>query len=291
MGVFARSWEITKLSFDVIKKDRELLLFPLLGGLFSLLFIVALLVPTLITSFIKGQQTYGTEEYLIIFAIYFGLVFIATFFNVCVVYTTKIRFAGGNATFNESIKFALSKIHLILSWSLLSATVGLILRMIDNLAEKAGKGGEIILRIINMILGMLWSIITIFVVPSMVYHDLGPIDAIKKSVEVLRKTWGESLIRYYGLGLIQFLFLLLGVVIGVPLFLILSSIGVFGIIAALSILTVYFIGTILVFSVANGVFNTALYVYADTGKVPKGYNKEIMTNAFQTKKSRTQGLI
>jgi hypothetical protein len=70
---------------------------------------------------------YGIVQYAIIFLTYLGLAFIATFFNVCVVYTVKIRFEGGNATFMESLKFALSKIGLIFYWSLISATVGLVL--------------------------------------------------------------------------------------------------------------------------------------------------------------------
>ena len=35
MGAFSRSWEITKLSFSVIKQDKELLLFPIFSGIFS----------------------------------------------------------------------------------------------------------------------------------------------------------------------------------------------------------------------------------------------------------------
>ena len=111
--VFARSWEITKLSFNVIKKDKELLLFPALAGLFSIMFLIAMLVPSIIISFIQegmGPETYGIMEYIVLFITYLGLAFIATFFNVCVVYTTKIRFEGNNATFMESIRFAVSKI-------------------------------------------------------------------------------------------------------------------------------------------------------------------------------------
>ena len=79
------------------------------------------------------------------------------------------------------------------------------MRVIDNIAERSGGIGKIILNITTSILGMMWGIITVFVVPAMVYHDLEPFDAIKKSVEALKRTWGESLIRYVGLSSIQFL--------------------------------------------------------------------------------------
>lgn len=280
---FSRSWKITQLSFDVIKKDKELLLFPLLGGIFSILFMVTKLFPTIVTSFMKGSgQSYGITEYLIFFITYLGLAFIATFFNVCVVYTTKIRFEGGNATFWESINFARSKINLILTWSIIVATVGLILRLIDNLAERAGESGRLVLNILTSILGMMWSIITIFVVPAMVYHNLKPIDAIKQSIKTLKTTWGESLIRYFGLGTIEFLFFVLGIIVTFILFFVLAGLGPVGIIITIVIAVLYFLGVILVFNVANTIFNTALYVYAATGKIPEGFSQEIMQNAFKS---------
>ena len=285
--IFSRSWKITKLSFDVIMKDKELLLFPLLAGIFSILFMVAMLFPSIITSFMKGQgQSYGITEYLIFFITYLGLAFIATFFNVCVVYTTKIRFEGGNATFWESMNFARSRMTLILTWSIIVATVGLILRLIDNLAERAGESGRLVLNIITSFLGMMWSIITIFVVPGMVYHNLKPMDAIKRSIKTLKATWGESLIRYFGLGMIEFLFFLSGIIVTFILFFVLAGLGTPGIIVTIVIAVLYFLGVILVFNVANTIFNTALYVYADTGKIPEGFSQEIMQNAFKPGEKR-----
>ncbi|MCL7476385.1 MAG: DUF6159 family protein [ANME-2 cluster archaeon] len=288
--VLSRSWEITKMSFDVIKKDKELLLFPFFASIFSILFLIAMLVPSIITSFIEegvGPEAYGIVQYAVLFLTYLGLAFIATFFNVCVVYTVKIRFEGGNATFMESLKFALSKIGLIFYWSLISATVGLVLRIIDILAEKAGPAGQFILGILTMILGLMWSIITIFVVPAMVYHDLKPSDAIKKSVETLKKTWGESLVRYYGLGFIQAILLIMGIFGGILLLFVAQSLELpYAMLGMIGIIVLYVILVMLVFNVANGVFNTALYVYADTGSIPSGYSQDIMQNAFRKDKRR-----
>jgi hypothetical protein len=291
-NLFSRSWEITKLSFNVIKRDKELLLFPLLAGIFSLLLIAVMIVPTVLMGVIASvADEPGIFEFAVLFMVYLGLAFIATFFNVCVVYTTKKRFEGGNATFGESIKFSMSKIHLIFSWSLLSATVGLILRVIDRMAERAGGAGQIILRITTALIGMAWSIITIFVVPGMVYYNLGPIDAIKKSARTFSKTWGESLIRYLGLGLIETLFIVLGIVVFIPLLILLSNLGMAGIFIALVIGIIYFLAVILIFNVATTVFNTALFVYADKGKIPQGYSKEVMAGAFRRKNTGIGGVV
>ncbi len=289
-GIFSRSWNITKLTFNVIKKDKELLLFPLLGSIFSILFLIAMIVPTMLPSIMSGEspESYGTFNYVILFALYLGLSFIATFFNVCVVYTTKKRFEGGNATFGESINFASSKIQLIFLWSVLAATVGVILRIINNMARKSKGVGGIALAITTSLVGMAWSIGTIFVVPGMVYYGLGPIDAIKKSIETLKKTWGESLVRYLGMGFIQFVFAIIGIIAAIVLIIVSVSLGPSGIFLAIVVVLlaiIYFVILSLAFGVANAVFNTALFVYADTGKVPEGYTQEILSNAFKGKKT------
>jgi len=282
MNAFQRSWLITKLSFNVIKQDKELLLFPICAGIFSLMFIAAMVLPSILVM-VGSAFHLDFLQYILLFIIYFGISVIATFFNVCVVYTTKIRLDGGNATFTQSIKFAFSRIHQIVLWSLVSATVGLILRILDNIAEKMGQAGEVIMSILNSILGMIWSMITIFVIPGMVYNDIGPIDAIKKSVETLKKTWGESLIRYFGLGFVEAILIIIGIIGGIILLAISLLVGAWMLILSAILLVVYFLAVILLFSLANTIFNVALFVYADSGKVPSGFSKEIMQNAFQKK--------
>lgn len=287
MNAFSRSWNITKLSFAVINKDRELIWFALLSFIFSTLFVVAMVLPSIVPAILNegiSDTTLQAYQYVLLFVTYFGLAFIATFFNVCVVYTTKVRFEGGNATFNESFSFAFSKLGLIFKWSLLSATVGLLLRLLDNLASRLGKAGQIVASILIGLLGMTWSIITIFVVPVLVYEGLGPIDAVKKSTQVIKKTWGESLIRAIGLGLIQFFTFVLIIVLCIGITYVLGNlIGISGLIAGVSLglLLLFFAG--LIFSVANTIFNTALYVYANNNKVAEGFNEEVVRDAFKTK--------
>src|SRR5690349_1670081 len=156
MNAFTRSWTITKLSFAVINKDRELLGFALLSFVFSAAYAIAMIFPSVWPTLVDNdfsRESLQVYQYIIVFLTYFGLAFIATFFNVCVVYTAKVRFEGGNATFGESMKFAFSRISLIVKWSLLSATVGLILRILHNLASNFGKIGEVVANIIISLMG------------------------------------------------------------------------------------------------------------------------------------------
>jgi hypothetical protein len=287
MNAFSRSWELTKVTFDVINKDRELLWFALLSFFFSTIFAVVMIVPTVLATLMNegfSQDSLQLFEYVIIFITYFGLAFIATFFNVCVVYTTKVRFEGGNATFGESLKFALSRFWLIVQWSLLAATVGLLMRLLENFARRLGRPGQIVVGILIALIGMAWTIVTIFVVPVLVYEGLGPVDAVKKSIQVIKKTWGESLIKAIGLGLIQFL-IMLGIIIaaGLLTYGLSTMFEMKGLLIGIGIGVLLLLLVGLVFSVASTIFNTALYVYANNGQIASGFNEDIIKGSFKTK--------
>ncbi|MEP0367304.1 MAG: DUF6159 family protein [Cyclobacteriaceae bacterium] len=288
MNVFSRSWQITKLSFSVINKDRELLWFALLSFVFSTMFAVAMIVPSVLPDLMSGEESIQTLEvyqYVLIFLTYFGLAFIATFFNVCVVYTAKVRFEGGNATFDESLKFAFSKLKLIAQWSVLSASVGLLLKVLERLAASLGKGGEIVARIIIGLMGAAWSITTIFVVPILVYDNLGPIEAVKKSLKAVKETWGENIVKSLGLGLMTFLaFLLIGVAsVGLTI-LLANQFDIAGLLAGIAIGGCLLLLTGLIFNVASTIFTTALYVYASEQIVATDFDEGLLKNAFKFKK-------
>ena len=287
MNAISRSCNITKLTFSVIGQDKEMLLVPFFASIASMLYVAAILVPSGVLQVLSESDAagagapWGVAEYAILFVVYLGLSFIATFFNVCVVYTTKTRFESGDATFMESIRFGLSKIGIIFQWSLLAATVGLFLAMLEKFAQRLGGVGEFVVRIIRSVLGLVWSVLTLFVVPVLVYENVSPLGAVRRSKDILKKTWGESLVRAFGLGLIQFVCILavIGITVGLG---ILVPQGP-GALVVMALGAVCLLGVFLVFNVANTIFNTALYVYASTGKEPAAFDAEVLVSAFKAK--------
>lgn len=290
-NVFSRSWEITKLSFGVIKQDKELIIYPILSSFFSILYSGAMLFPIVLNQLFSvgtenlDQIQFDIINYVLMFILYFGLAFLATFFNVCTVYTAKTRFEGGNATLGSSLKFAFSKFFTIFQWAFLSATVGVLLYILDQIAQNLEGVGRFLVIFLRGIVSIAWNIVTLFVVPALVYYDVGPFEAIRKSVDNLKKTWGESLVRHYGLGLIQFLVSFATIIIFAGI-----SIGLFfllnitGLLIGIGVGIMVLIIVILVFGIANNIFNTALFVYGDTGKIPGNYTSNTMKNAFREKK-------
>ncbi len=283
MNMFERSWSTAKTSFGVIWQDKELLLFPVIAAILSTLFSLAMLFPTFISQMLEGVAgvEFGPLQFAALFVTYLGLGFITTFSNVCVVHTTRVRLSGGNATFFQSIGFALSKSHRILAWSVLVATVGLLLRAITNAAENSGAVGKFLLSLLETILSAAWTVVTIFVVPAMVFHDLGPIDAIKKSADTLKRTWGESIVGNWGLGFVSFLMVLPGIVGITGGFAIVASDAPKVGLALIAGSSVWLVLAWLVIGVAKMVYSTALFMYAESGAAPQGFSGDALGNAFR----------
>jgi hypothetical protein len=285
---FSRSWELTKQSFSIIKADKEILIFPVLASIFSIIFFVLMALPFVMTGVMQqmGFDKLGElAYYIVVFIFYFGVSFIATFFNVAVVYCAKKRFEGGDPTFGEGLKEAFKRIHLIFLWSIVSATVGLLLNLLENAAQK-NKNFIVrwIMSAVRSLLGVVWSIVSIFVVPAMVFDNVGPFAALKKSAAAVKKTWGESLVRHYGLGFAEFVAIFAGIILlGVPGVLLLFYYWPVGL-GVIALLIIYLLVVILLFSTASTVFNTALYMYAEKGKTPQVYSHETMKNAFENRK-------
>ena len=280
---FRRSWEITKRTFAVMKHDKEILLFPILSSIFSVILFFILVFPIFLAQFFEEATIL---VYAGIFVFYFATAFVTTFFNAGIVYIAKTRFEGGNATFMDGIKAGFKHFKQLLGWSLLTATVGLILNILESQAEQKKGIFGIIGKILIRLTGLAWAIVSVFVVPAIVLKGEGPIKALKSSFAAMRKTWGESLIKHYGIGLVQTILLFLGV-----FFLLFPALFLLWISSALGwiflgIFILYFVLVLVIFSSANTIFNTALFIYANEGKVPHFYTKEELEQAFvETKKS------
>lgn len=272
-----RSIELVKESFAVITKDKEILLFPILSGIACLLFVGMMIVPALLAGTIFGN-TLNNPVILYggLFVFYLVTSFIVVFFNTALVTCAHIRLTGGDPTFHDGITNAVHHIGKIFGWAVISATVGLVLSLLRD-------ENNIIGQIIISIIGMAWSLLTYFVIPIMILENLGIAASVQESASLFRKTWGESII---GPGSISLIFLVIGLVALLPLILIfivgngtLIMVSIAGYLFLIVVLVV--IGTAL-----QGIFNTALYLYARTGKVPAAFSPKLVESAFIPKKGK-----
>jgi hypothetical protein len=211
------------------------------------------------------------------FLFYFSQYFVIFFFNAALVGAAMIRLDGGDPTLGDGLRIAISKIGVIAGYALIAATVGMILRAIQ---ERVGFVG----RIIVGLLGVGWTIATYMVVPVLVARDVGPIDAIKESAGLLKKTWGENVIGQAGIGIAFGLIFLAVVVCGASLIVLAFVTQSLLLIVTAMILTVVAVGiTGLVQSALAGIYAAALYRYATTGEGTQGFDGNALKLAFAPK--------
>ena len=280
-----RSWDITKKTFAVIRADKEILVFPIIGVILTILLFIGLFFPFLIALLI--QHIIPPITVMVFFGLLFFFleIFIGVFSHAGIVHIAKTRFEGGDATFMEGVKAAWDKKWQLVQWALLTGTVGIIISSAESKAREKGGIVGMIAKMLIGLAGLAWKIVSIFVVPSIIIKGTGPIDSLKKSYNTIKKTWGESLVKYLGLNVFASLVGGIGFIIfAVPAILFLID-GVLSLAIGFAILWILYIAlSKVILGAANTIFDTALFMYADTGKVPKMYTKEELDHAFRVEK-------
>ncbi|GIW80169.1 MAG: hypothetical protein KatS3mg105_1976 [Gemmatales bacterium] len=273
-----RSFELAKSSWQVLKADKELVLFPILSGVGCILILITFALPFLaqpdLLSFLSEDENQSVPfwAYVVVFLYYFCNYFIVVFFNAALVSCAIIRFNGGNPTLADGIRTSFDRIPQIAAWAAVSATIGLLLKAVENSNEKAG-------RFISSLLGTAWTVMTYFVVPVLVVEKIGPIEAVKRSMSILKKTWGEALIGHWGLGFFSFLLMLPGIVLLVAgCFLLQVSVALGITVVVLAVLALLVAGA--AGAALNGIYISDMYQYASTGQVPQGFAEATIRGAF-----------
>ncbi len=214
----------------------------------------------------------------IAFAFYFVMNFVTIFFNAALLGAADRKFRGEPGGVSVGLSIAMSRLPQILGWSLVSAVIGTILRALE---ERVGFLGKIAI----LLVGAAWAIASYFVLPALVLEGLGPIAALKRSVAVIKKTWGEGLVVAIGLGLVGFVITLLalGIVVGgVLIGATTKSLVLSGFIVAFGALLLVTWG--IVASTLRSIVQVALYRYATEGAAPAGFDAAAMQAAFAAKK-------
>ena len=268
MDRIKRSWQLAKASLDVLKHDKELLIFPLVSSIVMIFVTLTFMIPTLMGNLLDGILNTGVPVfgYVVLFLFYLVQYFVVYFNTTALVGAAMIRLRGGDPTVKNGFKIAFSQILPILGWSLVSATVGLLLNMLSNKSKGKSSG---ISSLIASLLGAAWNVVTFLVVPVIAAEGLGPIKAIQRSWNLLKRSWGEQIAGTLSIGLVFGLIglggglLLVGA--GVGLSILLESI-IPGIL--FGILLVVFIMVLSLFSsTLTGIFTASVYAYAAEGQV------------------------
>lgn len=263
-----RSWELAKASLEVLKQDKELLVFPLVSALVMIFVSLTFLIPTLVGNLLDQMLTQGVPvfAYILLFLFYLVQYIVVYFSSTALVGAALIRLRGGDPTLRDGFSIAFSRLLPIIGWSAVSATVGVLLNMLSSSSKEKGRG---IGSLVASLLGAGWNVITFLVIPVVAAEGIGPIKAIQRSWNLLKRSWGEQIAGTLSIGLV---FGLIGVVgglllagLGVGLSFLLESFWpgiVFG-----ALLVVFILALSLLSSTLNGIFSASVYAYAAEGQV------------------------
>ena len=283
MGKFSRTWELVKQSFVILRSDKQLMFFPVLSAISCLLVtaIIAtggtlLIMPGMASAAANGQPFHPNQSPLFLFgmfAMYVANYFVIVFFNVALVGVANSRLMGGNWTFRDGMELAWARKGTILQWAFVAATVGMILRTVE---ERLGLIGRLVMRII----GVAWALACYFVVPVLAFEDLTPIAAVKRSSKLFRDTWGEKVIGGLSFSLVSLVLLLPG--FGLWFVAIILG-GIKGLLAGFALVTLYILMLSVMMSAVQGIFNAALYRYACFKQVPPAFDADLVRSVWTAK--------
>jgi hypothetical protein len=305
-------WRLMLNSFDVMRRNPRLLLFPIATAALTAVMAALFLTPIALqptghrysepahweqvgrTLFneepagaldqARGRKTtvVATPVGMAFFAVFYFLsMFLATFFNVGFTHEIFNALDGKPVSVSDGLNFALTKLKPILAWSLFAGLVGY---LIKTLEQRVGFLGRLVVRLV----GTAWSVAAVFVIPVLVLeeHPDNPIGVIKQSAGVIKKTWGEALAGYAGLQLGGMIvgFSMLGMiafVVFAAAYLESAALAI----AAVAGWLVFACAFSYVMSVASQIYLCVLYRYAAAGTVVPGYSPEMLSTAWRPRKS------
>jgi Family of unknown function (DUF6159) len=275
---FSRSWALIKASGQVLKQDKELMVFPLCSAIASIILVASFIAPLVMTESWRQFEDDGSNlPWALMFVFYLVQYFIVFFFNAALVGAALIRLDGGDPTVADGFRIARGKVSAILGYAAIAATIGLILRIIE---ERAGFIG----RWIAGLFGIAFTVATFLAVPLLVSRDIGPIEAVKESAALLKRSWGENIIGNAGIGIVFTLLYLCVGTLGLLWIFVVANTGnapiIVGSIGAI-VLAVIALG--LVHSALQGVYAAALYRYIADGEKSQTFSDELLKGAFKVK--------
>jgi ABC-type multidrug transport system fused ATPase/permease subunit len=283
---FFTGFSAARSCWEILREDKKLVLFPLISGIACLIVVLSFFLPlaviqprALMALFDDDPRAAAGQVpwwfWVLLFAFYFCNYFVIYFFNAALIHCALFRFRGIPTSVNDGLWAATQRLPQILAWSFVSATVGLLLKAIENSHERAGE-------LISSIAGTAWSIVTYFVMPVLIVEKVGPFEAIARSARILKSTWGEALGGRIGIRWFMLPFWLIGIVVGVGGFFLLGSALPLGV-ALLALAVVYLIVLALVNAALETILLSGLYLYATQGEVPAGMDRNVLKGAFAAK--------
>lgn len=183
MGKWAESKALSDKSWEVLKENKYLLSFPVIG--FAMALIPLLLFGAATITLLNADST--------LFAILVGAVglvlvsFALSFSGGAIVAAIDEEIAGRDASISFGFGKAFTRLGALFAWAMIEAAVSAVLGLMRG---RGDSGASIARERLAVLGGAVWSVVTLFVVPLIMLRGEGAVQALKSSVGIVRQKWG-----------------------------------------------------------------------------------------------------
>jgi len=272
MGRIQRSWELGKTSWRVLRNDKDLAAFPIFGAIASIIVIAVFAGLIFATGMNDGGGNNDSIKpigWVFVVVLYVAMAFIAVYFQAALTYGANERLQGRDTAIRACLDAANAKLHRLLPWALVAATVSIIIRSLED----RGIVGQIVASLV----GTAWALVTFLTITIIMMEDLGPVQALKRSGHLFKQTWGENVAAQFGFGILGFIAAIPAIVVIAAV----ASANVLPLTIAVGAVAVAWLAVVsIVISAMTGIYKVALYHYAVDGEAPAPFSTEDMKSAF-----------
>lgn len=278
-GSWGQSKLLSQKSWAIVRENRYLLTFPVLGFVVSLIPLAVFWVPA--GYLMLNDQTVAAIA-LAIVGIFANQIVISVAGGGLVA-AADTELSGGHSSVGHGIGRALARIFPLIGWALIATVVNVIVGFVRG----QGNGAADALRNLAAagILAM-WQIVTFFVLPFIVLEGRGPVSAIKESFALFKAKWGVQIfggVRIGGvIGLVTILPGMLLVALGFVAALAGSTALLAAGIGLIVIGILLFMAGALLLSTMRGIFSVVLFRFAKDGAVEGGFTEQELAGAIRT---------
>ena len=267
-GRMERGTRLAREAFSVIRRDRRLLMLP------AATLLVDLVTLGVFLGIAASVSDRDTALWIALAAMFYPATASSTFFNVALVHIIHERWHGRPAGIRDGLAAARRQLGPILGWSLIAATVGVALQLVQRL----GPFG-LVERLVAIVLSVGWGVATFFVVPALALEGVGPVTAFKRSAETVRRRWAEGTAGAVVIGASALIVLIPALIVGFVGVLAFASHPATGIVALL-IAALLILPTLLYLNATSTVFSLAVWEYANSGTAHGAFQADDLAQPF-----------
>jgi len=292
-GKINNGFQISRQSWSALLQNKQLIAFPIISGIGMIIVSIIFFIPEafLAQPVLQAMDTGGeasTLQYalalIVLFLYYLVAYFVIIFSNTALVGAVMRMIQGESATVGDGLAVARDRLGKIFTFAFISATIGVIARLITSSGRDSDK---VVVRIITALLGGLiqgaWNLMVFFAVPVIVVEDVSVKKSLQRSFEIFKNTWGENFVgsmAVSGVSCLAYIlvFILTGALIAAGI-----TLDMIALIIAGVILMIF--GVILVAllnGAVNGIFQASLYHFANTGDAGPFIDTKLAQEAFRS---------